>query len=259
MNDINKIINSCENYEIEFKKCGGDKLPKSFWETYSSFANTLGGVIILGYDEESQTITGINNPGKIKDDLFTMANDKQKANRNLLTNNNVKTYTVGNKFLIKITIHEASYNQKPIFINGDINNTFIRRNSADTRATQDDLRVLFSSSREEADGEILKNFDISDFNIESIEDYKKVLISKTGLSNFNHMSHEEFLIAIGAYKRDRNGDGNYKPTKGALLLFGKYNSILDIFPSFQLDYFEKTTLIADGTIEYQQMICPTST
>lgn len=240
MDDIKEIINSCENYEIEFKKCGGDKLPKSFWDTYSSFANTSGGVVILGYDEDTKTITGVKNPDKLIDDLFSMVNDKQKTNRNLLTNDHVKIYNINEKYLIKITIHEASYNQKPVFLKGDIENTYLRRNSIDTRATLDDFRVLFSSSREETDGELIKNFDILDFNIESIEDYRKELISKTEISYYNDMTHEEFLKSIGAFKRDRNGDNKYKPTKGALLLFGKYNSIIDIFPSFQLDYFEKS-------------------
>ncbi|MGX7069135.1 AlbA family DNA-binding domain-containing protein [Gemella bergeri] len=85
MHNIIDIINSCENNEIEFKKCSKDKLPKSFWETYSSFSNTEGGVIILGYDENSNEITGVDNPEKIKQDLFTMVNDRQKTNKNILT------------------------------------------------------------------------------------------------------------------------------------------------------------------------------
>ena len=106
MDEIREVLNLNENYEIEFKKCG-DKLPDSFWQTYSSFANTLGGVVILGYDENTKTITGVANPGKIIDDLFTMVNDQHKTNRNLLTNDLVKTYNINDRNLIKITIHEA--------------------------------------------------------------------------------------------------------------------------------------------------------
>ena len=109
----------------------------------------------------------------------------------------------------------------------------LKSRCSDTRATHDDLRVLFSSSREESDGELIKNFDISDFNVESIERYRNELISKTAFEHYGNMTYEEFLKEIGAFKRDRNGDGEYRPTKGALLLFGKYNSIIDIFPSFQ--------------------------
>lgn len=40
-----------ENQNIEYKLCS-NKLPVSFWETYSSFANTNGGIIVLGIEEK---------------------------------------------------------------------------------------------------------------------------------------------------------------------------------------------------------------
>ena len=50
---IMKLLNIGENREVEFKE-SKNKLPKSLWETYSSFANTKGGFIILGIKEEKK-------------------------------------------------------------------------------------------------------------------------------------------------------------------------------------------------------------
>ena len=50
---IDSLIQKEEAVDLEFK-IAKDGLPNSLWDTYSSFANTDGGVIILGVKEYKQ-------------------------------------------------------------------------------------------------------------------------------------------------------------------------------------------------------------
>ena len=52
--DIASILNAKEHINMEVK-AAGRRIPNSILETYSSFANTFGGIIILGIEEDKIT------------------------------------------------------------------------------------------------------------------------------------------------------------------------------------------------------------
>lgn len=57
--DIYKLLSDGERVTLECKKATKG-VPNSLWDTYSAFANTYGGTILLGMvehmDEQSQTV-----------------------------------------------------------------------------------------------------------------------------------------------------------------------------------------------------------
>ena len=74
--DITTLLLMGERINFETKKAE-NSIPKSVWETYSAFANTIGGYILLGISEQKgregnllYTTTGIKNPEKLKKELF---------------------------------------------------------------------------------------------------------------------------------------------------------------------------------------------
>lgn len=48
---IREMLKYGEKINLECKKAESN-LPKSVWETYSSFANTTGGIILFGIEEK---------------------------------------------------------------------------------------------------------------------------------------------------------------------------------------------------------------
>ena len=80
--NIRQLLATGEHLHLECKRCK-DRLPNSLWETYSAFANSYGGTILLGIEEHRQeqdlqkrfTIEGVTNPDKLLTDLWNLLND----------------------------------------------------------------------------------------------------------------------------------------------------------------------------------------
>lgn len=90
---IEQLLENKETDDIEFKSAKGG-FPKSFWETYSSFANTNGGTIILGVKEDHGefSLDGLTKEQveKFRKDFFNMAHSRQKVNICLLSSDDVQ-------------------------------------------------------------------------------------------------------------------------------------------------------------------------
>ncbi len=232
-----------EDICIEYKTCENE-LPKTFWETYSAFANTNGGIIVLGVKELNHggpyKITGVKNPTKIKTDLWNAVHNKQKVSSNIIDTDDVIELTFFGKKVIQVRVREAGHEKKPIYIDNNRGKSFTRTDDGDRKLTDEQYKYLIVDSRNNIDTELLENYDINDLNLDTVNEYRKLMIENTGNTDLESVSEFEFLCNIGVFKKDRNkGDGNYYLTTGGLLFFGKYNSIIDRFNKFQLDYFKK--------------------
>ena len=112
--DLNKLLEIKEGSNIELKKAK-NQVPKSFWETYSAFANTDGGIVIFGIDEKSKEVTGVADAYKLRDDLFNILNNPNKVSENIISNKDIKIVELENGLeILIITVPEAPYNLKPI-------------------------------------------------------------------------------------------------------------------------------------------------
>ncbi|MFK4568138.1 RNA-binding domain-containing protein [Enterococcus sp. UD-01] len=231
-----------EGINIEYKtsnKC----LPKDFWESYSAFANTKGGKIYLGISEPlrgSYEIVGLQDAHKIETDLWNLLSDKNKVSHNLLSSDDVVIKTINDKDIIIVSVPEAQYDQKPVYINNRKDCCYIRTNDGDRKATEEQFKYMVVNSQNDIDSEILNGYDLDDLNMKDVHLYKNEIAEKIGDESILEKSDKDFLISLGALKKDRlDSSKPYKLTVGGLLFFGKYNSIRDRFPKFQLDYFRK--------------------
>ncbi len=122
---LEDITTLSEAVDLECKlaigKHGKGQLPTDFWPTYSAFANTHGGVVLLGVKEKQGrfSLHGIQDPQRVIITLFNHLNNPQKVSVNLLTEKDVKVITIDGRNLIQVQIPAAHRKQKPVYLGGN--------------------------------------------------------------------------------------------------------------------------------------------
>ena len=172
-----------ESFDLEFKSAKGG-FPKSFWETYSSFANTEGGIIILGISEKDDQCFYDGLPQmvmrKFQDDFWNQVNNREKVSFNLLLENDVQMLEIQEgQFILTFRISCADYRNRPVYIGSDpMKGTYKRCHTGDYKCTPDEVkRMLADSLPDKPDSRILENYTLEDLDEVSVAQYYKGGIS----------------------------------------------------------------------------------
>lgn len=238
---LNKL-NLCEDYERECKLANGG-LPESIWETYSSFANTNGGTILLGIREhrDSFTIEGLTDKQIIKyqKDFWSTLNDRNKISKNILLNHHVQVIDVEDKKILKIDIPAADRHDKPVYIGTDpMKGTYKRDYEGDFLCTEEAVRAMFADQRDvSGDAEVLDEFGLDVLNQDTIKGYRIVFEQLHSGHPWNALENDEFLMKLRAAAKNKMG--TLSPTIAGLLFFGEAYHITEVFPNYFLDYREE--------------------
>lgn len=241
MIDLNHLEQYRENNRIEAKKALGG-LPHSIWETYSAFANTLGGVILLGVEEfKDKTLHTVDlpDPDKLVKEFWDLVNNPNKASVNILTNKHVRIEEVNGDHIIVIEVPRAQRYYKPVYVDGNpVSGTYRRNGEGDYHCTDEELRAMYrDADMKTQDMLVLENMDSSVFCAESIRGYRQRMRLSRPDHVWEKLDDEEFLMKLGAMGIGE--DGKLHPTSAGLLMFGYEYEIVREYPQYFLDYREE--------------------
>lgn len=241
--DIAKFDSYKEDNRREVKKANGG-LPNDMWETYSAYANTYGGVIILGVKElqdKHWKTTGlrVSDKEKLLNDLWNSLHNPNKVNINLLSESDVTSYEVGEDIILVIEVPMAKRSQRPVYINNDMfNGTFRRTYSGDYKCTRLQVKAMLRDQTENTvDMDILDDAEMSDLDAETIQGYRNRHRTLKAGHPFERLDDAEYLRSIGAASISKE-DKKLHPTAAGMLMFGDEFNIVRHFPEYFLDYRE---------------------
>ncbi|MDE6342953.1 MAG: putative DNA binding domain-containing protein [Muribaculaceae bacterium] len=243
--DIKRLMKEGEGFQLEMKACG-TALPSSVWETYSAFANSRGGIILLGVTEhktrsasERFEVTGVSDANKIVTDFFNLLNNPQKVSCNVLVDSDVRIVEVDGKDVVYINVPEANYRNKPIYINNNLQSgSYKRLFEGDCHLNKQELTILIRDSSDDIDSQIIECYGMQDIDQETLKTYRLSFQHKNPHHAYEALDDKEFLMKMGGYAEDRKKSLEGL-TMAGLLMFGKGQSIHEVFPSFRVDYLDR--------------------
>lgn len=260
-----------EDKDLEYKSAKGG-LPGSLWETYSAMANTDGGVIMLGVEDDGR-VSGLGDAAAMRKQFWDVVNNRGKVSTNLLTDADVAEHTVDGKSVLMIHVPRADRRQRPVYIGQNpLTGTYRRNYEGDYHCSEQEVgRMLADRADEPADSAILDGFGFDDLDEPSVQQYRQRFSARTPDHPWLSEDVKGFLSKLGAWRTDRGHDREGLTLAG-LLMFGKADAIraAEAVPGYNVDYRERLSddpavrwtdrLMVDGTWEanlfqfYQRVI-----
>lgn len=218
--------------DVEFKEAL-NACPKSAYETVSAFANTSGGWLVFGIKEQDDKfeIVGVKKVNKVETEFLSTLHQPGKISCPL----DVKPSFVEDNSAIALVffIPEVRREDKPVYLNGNIRSSYIRRGSGDHKCTEEEIKTfLREASVKTYDTELVDIDHRSCFDEDSIRWYQNTWQRRNpnkleAASNTEFLQHFGLLIDTGE---------KILPTRAALLLFGKESTIMQTSPRPIIDF-----------------------
>lgn len=231
-NELLERLNGYEWNDVEFKQAL-EHCPINAYETVSAFANTSGGWLVFGVREDDGTfeIVGVQKVNQVETEFLSNLHQAKKIN--FLPAVREGKISDGTLTVLTFFIPEAPRERKPVYLNGDIRKSYIRRGSGDHHCTEDEIKTfLREAASNRYDSELLSLDVTTCFDEESIRWYRMQwqprnpdkLVDATSLDFLKHFG----LIIDNADK--------LSATRAAVLLFGSDSAIMTILPRPVADF-----------------------
>ena len=251
-----------ESVDLECKLAAGrdgkGALPEDFWRTYSAFANTGGGVVLLGVREKQGqfSLAGVEDVSKVRRELFDALNNRQKVSVNVLTDAAVQEVKLDGTTLLAIEIPRANRKQRPVHLtlNPFGGNTYRRLNDGDRALPDDEVKRMIAEQVEDSrDDRVLRGYEFEDLEETTFRAYRQMFANRDPNHPWNVLPDREFLRQIGGWRKDRE-TGENGVTVAGLLMFGRWNALFEAFPNYFVDFQERPLDYAEQTAWVDRLI-----
>lgn len=230
VDEINYLIRQGEGLKIEFKEAK-DSVPHSFYDTVVSFANTDGGTILLGVDDNGM-VTGIDSAAKVKlqKDIITAMNSTDVINPPMYVQPIIVNHPDGEVMVLQIPAGSQIHKYR--------NRIYSREFESDLDVTENQQKVgdMFLRKRNFfTESQIIPHLTIDDLDPALFDKARQIIRNYRSDHPWLLISNEQLLKESVLWRKDFLGDGNEGLTLAAALVFGKDTTIQSILPAYKVE------------------------
>jgi ATP-dependent DNA helicase RecG len=167
----------------------------------SAFANTEGGHLVFGIKKDGSEfeIVGVLNVDKVQNDFITTLRQKKKISQIIDVQEHL--HTIDKNDLLIFYVPEVSRDKKPVYLNGAITRSFLRKGACDVRCSPEEIhRLLRDASNEPYDSDALSDFSSDTFYDEGSVGWYRNIFNKKQPGRHETLSDHDFLLEWGFLK-----------------------------------------------------------
>ncbi len=203
------------------------EVPKDAWSTVAAFSNTAGGSLVFGvrYANGNHEIVGVVEVDKVQNDFLSTVRSGQKLSRAI----DVKEDKIqeGGATLLVFYIPEARRHEKPIYLHGDIKQTYIRRGAGDEKCRPEEIECFLRDASDERHDCGTVDAEVEHFFMG---------IPRLDRDVFNQLEMPVRVSRVLHYwGLILEQSGALKPTRAAILLFGTGPVVRQFLPRAVVD------------------------
>lgn len=224
-------LRSIEWTDIEFKKASSN-VPKSALSTVSAFANTQGGHLVFGVTESGTTfsVTGVAEADVVQNAFLGQLRDTKKISAILDVKTDMHALPEGT--VLAFFIPEAPREKKPVYIDGNPKNAYIRRGSRDEACLGDELlRFIRDAATDRYDAQPLDLDPERCFDTASVRWYRSLFASSN--PGKNGTDDDPTFLRNWGFLAEQSG--KLLPTRAGILVLGADEYVRQILPRMVVD------------------------
>lgn len=235
-------------FDVEAKRAS-KTLPRSVRDTLSAFANTAGGVLILGLDEtQGFKATGVDDPSKLAADLASTSGDEMTPPLRPL----IRQHLFEGVQLVVAEVPELPDADKPCFYQGAgmTRGSFVRVSDGDRRLTSYEVQMMLANRGQPREDERpVDGLTEADLDTAMVDQFVERLRTNRPYA-FRDLGRGEILQRTKVMVRD--DEGIDRPSLAGLLALGKYPQ--SSFPQLMLTFIHYPTIAGEDTASGERFI-----